>query len=380
MDSTAVMVAGVSAGLLALGMASPAAAATAVPSQGTSAPVVAKPRAGLTGTATTQASGRILVSVVTADATRVKLTWRTAARTTRVAILRIKAGKGAGYLPAGSTGIYAKALATAARRASVKVALSTPASRPVSTRPPAVTALAAGSVTDTSVTLSWTNPTDASFAGVVVRRALGAKAPIATTAGSDVPLASPTATSLTDSTLLAATTYSYSVFAITTTGQAAPAASVTVLTTAAATDPAAVVALPLNSGQGRRIVWSSSRNRVWAVDAGDVVVRTFAVTDNDELTPPGTYSVIRRNAMAYTDPEYGNLTLPYFLGFFKRCPSCAYIGFHRIPLDAKGVPIQPESTLGSPLYASHGCVRESHADSKFLFDWAPLGTVVMVVP
>lgn len=374
-----VMVAGVAVGLLGLGMAAPA-AATAVPSQVTSAPAIAKPRAGLTGTATTQASGRILVTVVTADASRVKLTWRTAARTTRVAIVKIKAGKGAGYLPSGSTDIYAKALATATRRASVKVALSTPASRAVSTRPPAVTGLAAGSVTDTSVTLSWTNPTDAGFASLVVRRALGSKAPTSSTVGSEVPLASPTDTSLSDTTLLAATTYSYSVFAITTTGQAAPAASVTVLTTAATTDPAVVVALPPNSGQGRRIVWSPSRNRVWAVEVGDVVVRTFAVTDNDELTPPGTYSVLRRNAMAYTDAQNGNLTLPYFLGFYRRCPTCDYIGLHRIPLDAKGVPIQSEATLGSPLYASHGCVRESLADSKFLFDWAPLGTVVMVVP
>jgi hypothetical protein len=53
------------------------------------------------------------------------------------------------------------------------------------------------------------------------------------------------------------------------------------------------------------------------------------------------------------------------------------IGFHQIPL-LNGVPMQTEAQLGQPL--SGGCVRQSHADAVLVWNWAPIGTLVVVVP
>ena len=53
------------------------------------------------------------------------------------------------------------------------------------------------------------------------------------------------------------------------------------------------------------------------------------------------------------------------------------IGFHSIPRDANGNPLQGENELGG--YRSAGCIRQADADSEHLWDWAPLGTKVVVI-
>ena len=53
------------------------------------------------------------------------------------------------------------------------------------------------------------------------------------------------------------------------------------------------------------------------------------------------------------------------------------IGFHAIPRYSNGRPLQNENELGA--YRSAGCVRQADADSERLWDWAPVGTKVVVV-
>lgn len=52
------------------------------------------------------------------------------------------------------------------------------------------------------------------------------------------------------------------------------------------------------------------------------------------------------------------------------------IGFHAIPVDRRGRPIQSEDELGQP--RSKGCVRQARADAEHLWHWAPDGTTVRV--
>jgi chitodextrinase len=93
-----------------------------------------------------------------------------------------------------------------------------------------VTGLEASSVTRTSVSLAWTNPTDDAFAGVVIRRAEGSTPPTSPTDGTDVgDVASPD-DSLTDTGVVAGTTYSYAVFAHDDAQHVAAAAFTTVTT------------------------------------------------------------------------------------------------------------------------------------------------------
>jgi len=79
---------------------------------------------------------------------------------------------------------------------------------------PPVPFLSAAAATETSITLEWTNPVNTGFAGVTIRRSLGAVPPATPTAGVSVPVPdSPTEVSFTDTGLTANTVYSYAVFA-----------------------------------------------------------------------------------------------------------------------------------------------------------------------
>jgi len=100
------------------------------------------------------------------------------------------------------------------------------------TAPGPVTGLSTSQVGDTSVALVWSNPTDADFTGVTIRRAAGATAPATITDGTPVTVAtSATATSGTDGGLTAGTQYSYAVFAHDGVPNYAAAAKVTTWTT-----------------------------------------------------------------------------------------------------------------------------------------------------
>jgi lipoprotein-anchoring transpeptidase ErfK/SrfK len=61
---------------------------------------------------------------------------------------------------------------------------------------------------------------------------------------------------------------------------------------------------------------------------------------------------------------------------FARTASNNNIGFHEIPR-RNGVPLQTSDELGQAL--SGGCVRQATADAIAMWDWAQIGTVVVVV-
>ena len=52
------------------------------------------------------------------------------------------------------------------------------------------------------------------------------------------------------------------------------------------------------------------------------------------------------------------------------------IGFHEIPFQY-GQPVQSIDQLGDPL--SGGCVRQATPDAIWMWDWAQVGTVVVVL-
>jgi len=137
-------------------------------------------------------------------------------------------------------------------------------------------------------------------------------------------------------------------------------------------DSATVTALPADSGHGRRIVFSQSRQRVWLV-GGDKVDRTYLVSGSvyDNLDP-GAFNVYSRSEDAWGVDDSGSMK--YFVRFTQGDTGAA-IGFHDIPIK-DGVPAQTEAQLGTPL--SHGCVRQRRSDAIALWKFAPLGTSVIV--
>ncbi|MGC4111211.1 MAG: L,D-transpeptidase [Nocardioides sp.] len=141
------------------------------------------------------------------------------------------------------------------------------------------------------------------------------------------------------------------------------------------TSPDHAKALPADSGSGRRIVFSQSRQRVWLVDgASDDVQRTYLVSGSvTHNLQPGTYSVYSKSRWAVGIDDSG--VMQYFVRFTQG-PTGAAIGFHSIPTK-NGVPLQTRAQLGTP--ESHGCIRQYLPDAIALWDFAPEGTKVVVV-
>ncbi|MFC5727942.1 MULTISPECIES: L,D-transpeptidase [Nocardioides] len=153
------------------------------------------------------------------------------------------------------------------------------------------------------------------------------------------------------------------------------ARSATPLTSQKRAEPADPVgtALPASSGTGRRIVFSEIRQRVWLVDSANDVLRTYLASGSvyDNLDP-GTYEVFSRSRWATGVDDSG--TMEYFVRFTHGDAGAA-IGFHTIPVD-DGEPVQTLRELGTPL--SHGCIRQKRSDAIALWDFAPIGTTVVV--
>lgn len=137
--------------------------------------------------------------------------------------------------------------------------------------------------------------------------------------------------------------------------------------------------LPPGSGEGRRIVYSKSNQWVWLVTDDEVVEKKHAVsgrrTWNQPL--PGTYSVFSRSSHT-CNIKNPNLCWRYMVRFTKG-PDGDNIGFHEIPTDTStGNRVQGDWQLGTPL--SGGCIRQSTADALYVWNWAPVGTKVVVLP
>ena len=134
-------------------------------------------------------------------------------------------------------------------------------------------------------------------------------------------------------------------------------------------------AVPASSGSGRRIVFSQSRQRVWLMGTRpDDVQRTYLVSGSvTHNLQPGTYSVYSRSRWAVGVDDSG--VMQYFVRFTQG-PTGAAIGFHTIPTK-NGVPLQTKAELGSA--QSHGCIRQNLPDAIALWNFAPVGTPVVVV-
>jgi hypothetical protein len=138
-------------------------------------------------------------------------------------------------------------------------------------------------------------------------------------------------------------------------------------------DPRLDATLPEGSGAGKRVVFSESRQRVWLVDEDEKVVRTYLVSGSlyDNLDP-GAFNVYSRSEDAWGIDDSGSMK--YFVRFTQGEAGAA-IGFHDIPVK-DGQLAQTEAQLGTP--TSHGCIRQRRSDAIALWEFAPLGTSVIV--
>lgn len=133
------------------------------------------------------------------------------------------------------------------------------------------------------------------------------------------------------------------------------------------------VAPPSSSGTGRRVVFSQSEQRVWLVEASGKVSSTYLVSGS--LHPnlsPGTYAV-QLHLLHATSYDYKS-HMDYFVQFTRG--QNAPIGFHDIPVSNGGSLLQTIDQLGTAL--SSGCIRQNRPDAIRLWNFAQVGTKVVV--
>lgn len=130
--------------------------------------------------------------------------------------------------------------------------------------------------------------------------------------------------------------------------------------------------LPARSGSGKRVVFDIGDQRVWLVDDDGRVRRTYLVSGSltDNLKP-GTYEVYSTSRHAIGLDDAGTMQYMVRFTYGQR----AAIGFHDIPVK-NGRLLQTRAELGTP--RSSGCIRQWRPDARALWDFAPVGTKVVV--
>jgi peptidoglycan hydrolase-like protein with peptidoglycan-binding domain len=133
--------------------------------------------------------------------------------------------------------------------------------------------------------------------------------------------------------------------------------------------------LPANSGSGYRLVFDRAAQRVWAVDETEIVIRSWLVSgsrENNEV--PGEHKVYSRSRIS-TSLD-GEATFSLMVRWLKTQDDA--IGFHGLPRRTwDGSHYQTEDELGIPL--SSGCQRQADLDAEFTWNFAPVGTTVVVL-
>lgn len=133
--------------------------------------------------------------------------------------------------------------------------------------------------------------------------------------------------------------------------------------------------LPANSGSGKRLVYERISQRVWAVDDEGRIVRSWLVAGSqysNEL--PGTHEVYSKSEESTA--WNGKAILPKMVRWLKT--ERGAIGFHGIPIHVEdGSPYMTEDELGQRL--SGGCQRQANLDAAFTWDFADIGTTVVVL-
>lgn len=151
----------------------------------------------------------------------------------------------------------------------------------------------------------------------------------------------------------------------------APAAAHTARTGTARTalqadrDRDSPVALPGNSGQGSRVVYDLGGDRVWLVEKGGKVRRTFAVDPSTVDPEPGTYRVTSRSK-SITGSD--GVPVEHVVRFASNDGTA--IGFSAA-IDGSAPAPDPELPTGG--------IRETRADGEAMWRFATIGRKVVVV-
>jgi lipoprotein-anchoring transpeptidase ErfK/SrfK len=138
------------------------------------------------------------------------------------------------------------------------------------------------------------------------------------------------------------------------------------------------LSVPENSGEGRRVVYSNARQRIWVIDESGALIKTHRVSGRTGWPGIGTYTVYSRSLNTYATHN-PSIIWKYMIRFATG-PNGGAIGFHEIPtqcISNSCQRVQTDEQLGQPL--SGGCVRQKTEDAIWMWEWAQIGTKVVVI-
>ena len=114
-----------------------------------------------------------------------------------------------------------------------------------------------------------------------------------------------------------------------------------------------------------------SEQHLYAYEGEQLIYSFVASTGMDNATATGDFSVLSKIPNAYG--ETWNIWMPNWLGIYWA--GGLQNGIHALPILPNGAQMW-EGYLGSPI--SYGCVVLGAYESKLLYDWAALGTPVII--
>lgn len=133
--------------------------------------------------------------------------------------------------------------------------------------------------------------------------------------------------------------------------------------------------VPPDSGSGRRLVYERTGQRVWAIDENEQIIRSWLVSGSKYGNEtPGVHKVYSRSDVSTA--WNGKAFLYKMVRWLKT--DIGAIGFHALPIRVSdGSPYQTEEELGQRL--SGGCQRQANLDADFVWEFAQIGTPVIVL-
>jgi L,D-transpeptidase catalytic domain len=146
-----------------------------------------------------------------------------------------------------------------------------------------------------------------------------------------------------------------------------------------------ITGVPLYPDGGKRIIVSLSREALYAYDGSRLVMQTLVTTGNPSLpTPLGSYTVLEKLSpfefISPWPPGSPDWYAPSWVRYAMLFQSQGYF-LHDAPWRShfgpgSNGPGQPGTDYGG----THGCVNVPIGPMTFLWNWAPTGTRVQIVP
>ena len=113
--------------------------------------------------------------------------------------------------------------------------------------------------------------------------------------------------------------------------------------------------------------------RVYVRDGSQLLYTMYASTGMDDSTPRGSFRIQSERGDHFYNPGEG-MGARYYTSFLNH----GVFLFHSVPTDSKGSYIKEEADMLGIRPGSHGCIRLTVPDARWIMQSVPTGTPVLV--